>query len=108
MLMIRLARRGKKNNPVYRVVVSEKGRDLFGDALEIVGTYNPVSKTKDVGLNRERILYWISKGAHVSPTVHNLLISNNITTGSKIAKKSVKAKNPAQQGSAGEQQSQAA
>ena len=106
--MIRLARRGKKNNPVYRVVVSEKARDLFGSALEIVGTYNPVSKTKEIGLNKERILYWISKGAHVSPTVHNLLISNNITTGSKITKKRVKQKNPAQEGSVGEKKSQVA
>lgn len=90
--MIRLARRGKKNNPVYRIVVSEKGRDLFGVALEVVGTYNPVSRSKEIGLNKERILYWISKGAHVSPTVHNLLVSNAVISGAKIVKKTVKPK----------------
>lgn len=92
MLMIRLARRGKKKNPVYRIVVSEKARDLFGNALEVVGTYSPVSHSKEVGLNKERILYWISKGAHVSPTVHNLLVSNAVISNAKIVKKQVKQK----------------
>ena len=92
MLMIRLARRGKKNKPVYRVVVSEKARDLFGGALEIVGSYNPVAHTKDTTLNKERILYWLSKGAHASPTVYNLLVSNNIVSGKKIVKKKIQVK----------------
>lgn len=92
MLMIRLARRGKKNNPVYRVVVSEKSRDLFGTALEIVGSYDPVSRAKNTTLNAERILYWMSKGAHASPTVYNMLVAQNIVTGEKIIKKKAKAK----------------
>lgn len=92
MLMIRLARRGKKNKPFYRVVVSEKARDLFGTALEILGHYNPMSTAKDIELNKERILYWISKGAQTSPTVANLLIENKIIEGKKIVKKSAKKK----------------
>lgn len=92
MLMIRLARRGKKNRPFYRVVVSEKGRDMFGNALEIVGQYDPVSTAKPTTLNADRILYWLSKGAHASPTVYNLLVSNKIVSGTKIVKKKVKAK----------------
>jgi small subunit ribosomal protein S16 len=93
--MIRLARRGKKNAPFYRVIVSEKARDMFGKALEIVGHYNPVSAKKDIQLNEERIKYWISKGAGVSDTVHNLLVDNNIMTGpkkQKLAKKKEKKK----------------
>ncbi|MBI4253083.1 30S ribosomal protein S16 [Candidatus Uhrbacteria bacterium] len=92
MLMIRLARRGKKNKPVYRVVVSEKARDLFGDALEIVGTYDPLSAAKTTTLDKDRILYWISKGAHASPTVYNLLVASNIVGGKPIIKKRIKAK----------------
>lgn len=92
MLMIRLARRGKKNKPFYRIVVSEKARDLFGTALETLGHYNPSSKEKDVELNKERILYWMSKGAQASPTVANLLIANKIIEGKKIIKKTAKKK----------------
>lgn len=86
MLMIRLARRGKKNKPFYRVVVSEKARDLFGKALEIVGHYNPTSPHKERVLDTERIRYWLSKGAKASPTVHNLLIDAKVIEGKKIQK----------------------
>lgn len=82
--MIRLARRGKKNKPFYRVVVSEKARDLFGRALDIVGHYNPTSPQKDCVLDGERIRYWLSKGAQASPTMHNLLIKEKIIEGEKI------------------------
>lgn len=82
--MIRLARRGKKNKPFYRVVVSEKARDLYGRALEIVGHYDPTSSTKECVLDGTRIRYWLSKGAQASPTVHNLLVGQKIVEGKKI------------------------
>jgi small subunit ribosomal protein S16 len=84
MLMIRLARRGKKNKPFYRVVVSEKARDLYGKALDIVGHYDPTSPKKDCVLDGERIRYWISKGAKASPTMYNLLVEQKIIEGKKI------------------------
>ena len=90
--MIRLARRGKKNKPFYRVVISEKARDLFGTALETLGHYNPSDKEKGIELNKDRILYWLSKGAQASPTVANLLIKHNIVEGKKIIKKTAKKK----------------
>lgn len=92
MLMIRLARRGKKNKPFFRVVISEKSRDLFGTALEILGYYNPTSKTKDTQLNAERITYWLGHGAKASPTVHNLLVDQKIVSDKKIIKKNAKKK----------------
>ncbi len=84
--MIRLAPRGKKNKPFYRIVVSEQTKDIFGDYLEAVGYYNPMGKEKEVHLNNERILHWISKGAQTSPTVHNILIDQKVITGEKIVK----------------------
>lgn len=51
--------------------------------IEILGSYNP--KTKETVLKNERILDWISKGAKVSDTVHNLLISKGVIQGKKIA-----------------------
>ena len=83
MLMIRFARRGKKNKPFFRVVVSEKARDTVGPALETVGWYDPSTPTRASELNGERITYWLSKGAQASPSVHNLLIDKKIVTGVK-------------------------
>ncbi len=80
MLMIRLRRVGKKNQPMYRVIISEKGRDTQGKYLELLGTYNPRTQPVTVNLNSERITYWMSKGAQASPTVHNLLVDQKILT----------------------------
>lgn len=82
MLKIRLARIGKKKKPAYRFIVSEAGRDTFGKALEILGHYNPFTKICEV--KKDRILYWISKGAKASPTVHNLLVVQNVITEPKV------------------------
>lgn len=81
MLAIRLARVGRKRQVMYRVVVSEKKRDMYGDHLEIVGNYNPHSKV--AVLKAERIKYWLSKGVVVSASLHNLLIKEGVITGKK-------------------------
>jgi len=81
MLMIRLARIGKKKQPYYRLVISEKARDMYGKALEILGNYNP--RTKTVEIKADRVKYWLSKGAQASATVNNLLISEKIIEGKK-------------------------
>ena len=73
MLMIRLARIGKKKQPFYRVVVTEKTRPRNGRFVEIVGTYDPSKKPAAVDLNRERVDYWIGKGAQPSDTVRSFL-----------------------------------
>ena len=90
--MIRLARRGKKTQAFFRLVVSDKQKDLYGPAKEIVGYYNPMSKEQDMKLDAERITYWISKGAQTSPTVHNLLVDAKVISAPKIVKKKEKKK----------------
>jgi small subunit ribosomal protein S16 len=82
MLTIRLSRIGKKNKPMYRLIISEKGRDPYGHHLEILGSYNPY--TKELQAKGERIKYWLSKGAKMSPTVNNLLIAQGIIEGEKV------------------------
>jgi len=82
MLKIRLARVGKKKQPTYRFVVSDSLKDLYGRQLEILGSYNPFTKVCDV--KKDRILYWISKGAQASPTAHNLLVDQNVITAAKV------------------------
>lgn len=81
MLAIRMARVGRKKQATYRIVVSEKKRDMYGDHLEIVGNYNPHSKV--AVLKVERIKYWLSMGAVASDTLHNLLIKEGVITGKK-------------------------
>ena len=66
---------------MYRLVISEKTKDPYGRALEILGTYNPFSK--EVKVKEDRIKHWLSKGAGMSATVNNLLINNKIIEGKK-------------------------
>lgn len=73
MLMIRLARIGKKKHPFYRVVVTEKTRPRNGRFVEIVGTYDPGKKPAAVELKDDRVQYWLGKGAQPSDTVRSFL-----------------------------------
>ena len=76
MLKIRLQRVGKKNAPSYRVVLAEHTAPPQGKFQEILGFYNPRKKEKS--FKKERIEHWLSKGAQLSPTVHNLLVDEGI------------------------------
>jgi small subunit ribosomal protein S16 len=73
VLTIRLARIGKKKRPFYRVVVTEKTRPRNGRFVEIVGTYDPSKKPAAVVLDRERVKYWMGKGAQPSDTVRSFI-----------------------------------
>lgn len=81
--MLRLQRLGKAKQPTYRLIVSEKARDTQAGSLEILGCYNPVAKDKKIDLKADRIKYWLSVGAQMSNTVHNLLLKNGIISGEK-------------------------
>jgi small subunit ribosomal protein S16 len=83
MLTIRLSRVGKTKQPSYRLIVSEKSKDPWGDSLETLGTYHPLANPAVVKFDAERIKYWISKGAQTSETVRNLLIEQGILAGEK-------------------------
>jgi len=82
MLVIRLTRIGKRNQPAYRVVLAEKSEAVKGKFQEILGNYNPRLKTKT--FKAERIQYWLRRGAQASPTVHNLLVSEKIINAAKV------------------------
>lgn len=73
MLRIRLARKGSKKRPLYRVVVSDSSAGRGGNIVENVGTYEPKPAEAKVSLDRERIDYWISKGASATDTVKSLI-----------------------------------
>ncbi|TSC96164.1 MAG: small subunit ribosomal protein S16 [Parcubacteria group bacterium Athens1014_10] len=94
MLSIKFSRIGKKKQPSYRIIVLEKKKDPWGDFLEDLGYYNPFTKKRE--LKKERIKYWLSKGAQTSETVHNLLIEDKVIAGVKI--KLAKSKNKKEAG----------
>lgn len=100
MLMIRLSRMGKKKQPTYRLVVSDKQKDTQNRALEILGQYNPRTNPKTIELKADRIKYWLSKGAQASPTVHNLLVDQKIIETDKVKASSGKNKKKAAQAAA--------
>ena len=77
MLVIRFFRTGKKNQPSFKIVVTDKRKPpRAGRYIEEVGFWNPLTKEKV--LKSERIKYWLSVGAKPSPTVHNLLVTERM------------------------------
>lgn len=84
MLVIRFLRAGKKNQPFYKIVVTDKKNPPRGGRFnEEVGFWNPLTKEKK--LNVEKIKTWIKNGAKPSATVFNLLLKEKIIEGKKIA-----------------------
>lgn len=73
MLVIRLSRQGRRNSPTYRLVVAENSKPVDGSFVEIVGNYNSVATEQPLVIEKERIEYWLSKGATPSNTVARLL-----------------------------------
>ena len=83
MLVIRFFRTGKKNQPSFKIVVTDKRESsTTGRFVEEVGFWNPLIREKV--LRQERIKYWLSVGAKPSPSVFNLLVSEKIVEGKKI------------------------
>ena len=67
---------------MYRLIVSEKSKDPYGRALEILGSYNPF--TKELIAKGERINHWLDNGSGISPTANNLLVENGIIKRDKV------------------------
>ena len=73
MLAIRLRRAGSKKRPYFRVVVADSRAARDSSFVEILGHYNPRSKPAVVDIDKERVNYWIGKGAQPSDTVRTLI-----------------------------------
>ena len=81
MLKIRLRRMGARNNPFFRVVVSDSRNTPTAASVEEIGYYDVTKNPAQVNIDTARAEHWIGRGAQVSPTVKKLL--NQI---SKVAK----------------------
>ncbi len=83
MLKIRLQRVGRKHDPSYRVILTDvKQGPKSGKFIEILGFYDAVRKVKKI--KAERVKHWISNGAQVSDTVHNILVSEKVIESKKV------------------------
>ena len=77
---LRLKRFGRRHLPFFRINAVDSRRPRDGRVLEELGWYDPLAKTTDqqISLKRERIEYWLDKGAQPSDTVRDLLKKNGI------------------------------
>lgn len=70
---IRLARMGKKKKPFYRLVAANLESPRDGKFLEILGTYDPMKDPALVTVEKEKVEYWLGKGASVSGSARAIL-----------------------------------
>jgi small subunit ribosomal protein S16 len=73
MLAIRLRRAGSKKRPFFRIVVADSRAARDSSFVEILGHYNPRTKPALVDVRKDRVDYWLSKGAQPSDTVRTLM-----------------------------------
>jgi small subunit ribosomal protein S16 len=64
---------GAKKKPFYRIVVAEKRSKRDGRVVEAVGHYDPCRNPALIKLDRDRINYWLERGAQPSETVRSLI-----------------------------------
>jgi len=84
MVAIRLRRAGSKKRPFFRVVVTDSRAARDSSFVEILGHYNPRTRPALVKVDKERVAYWIGKGAQPSDSVRTL-IARHLTPGPAAA-----------------------
>lgn len=82
MLMMRLQRVGRKNDPSFRIVVTDKRTGVKSDKhVDRLGSYNP--KLNHVQIDAVKAKEWLAKGVQPSDTLHNILVSQKVIEGKK-------------------------
>ena len=81
MLKMRLSMGGTKKRPVYKIVVADSRFPRDGRFIEKLGFFNPLlpkDKKERMGLDIERIKYWLGQGARPTTRVARILGENEI------------------------------
>jgi small subunit ribosomal protein S16 len=73
LLVIRLSRTGRRNQPKYRLMVAEDRSKLTGKPVAMLGHYIPTDKDKPLVIDKEAVQMWLSRGAQPSNTVAKIL-----------------------------------
>lgn len=98
MLNIRLQRTGKRGQAYFRIIIAEHTKKPKGGVLELLGSYDP--HKKELKVEKDRVEYWMSKGAQISPTVNNLLVNQKVWDRPKMESWKAKKKEASAQASA--------
>ncbi len=85
MLKIKLARFGKKDQPHYRIVVTEARSKRDGQYAALLGTYAPTQEPKLLELDLKAYALWVTKGAQPTETVASL--AKRLESGTPFPKK---------------------
>lgn len=71
MLKVKLSRTGKRNQPHFRIVVTEAQNRPGGNNVEVIGHYTPTKHEFKIDIKKYR--KWIEQGAQPTRTVKNLV-----------------------------------
>ncbi|QRN41629.1 MAG: 30S ribosomal protein S16 [Neisseriaceae bacterium] len=79
MVVIRMSRGGAKHRPFYNVVVADSRNARDGRFIERIGFYNPIANenVQSLCLHKDRLNYWIERGAQVTDSVKRLIKKDN-------------------------------
>lgn len=70
---IRLQRHGRKQLPVYHIVVADARSPRDGSFIERIGTYNPMTRPATIDIDRMKAYEWLKNGAQPTDTVNAIL-----------------------------------
>lgn len=84
---IRMKRMGTKKKPFYRLVVADSRSPRDGRIIEQVGFYNPMTEAKELKIDEEKVIKWLSTGAQPTDTVKRLLKSEGVLEKFEASKK---------------------
>jgi len=75
---LRLARKGKKKQPFYRIVAADSRSRRDGRYIEKIGFYNPITNPAEIVIDEEKAFYWLKNGAIPTETVTSLFSQKGI------------------------------
>jgi small subunit ribosomal protein S16 len=78
LVKLRLARMGNRKRPFYRVVAADEMARRDGRFIEIVGTYDPLTKPAAIDVRSDVALKWLASGAQPTDTVKRILAKSGV------------------------------
>ncbi len=70
---IRLQRHGRKQTPLYHIVIADARAPRDGSFIERIGVYNPMTKPATIDIDRMKAYEWLTNGAQPTETVRAIL-----------------------------------
>lgn len=70
---IRLQRHGRKQSPLYHIVIADARSPRDGSFIERIGTYNPMTRPATIDIDRMKAYEWLKNGAQPTETVNAIL-----------------------------------